>query len=306
MQLLQSRVVPASQQACHGVWGVAITEPQRAQVLLPPLLKLASRHIHLVTRSSDCTSKLCSALAAARYRDDAFVDRLAQFLLTGRADTAATAAEAAAAAARAGVGMAGAGAGTAVSVEVGGVAGGLQRGAPLALWNRPATPHHLTSIANMLAKLGFSQHQALLQGLIKHFLLLQPPPDTNQSSYSRHGSSSDGSDCSSTVSSFKRPQQAVTLLWCAAVLDMRQPRKLLRELLLHLRGATALPTAVMAQLVQVNMWLEVGLGFGLGWSEYVVVVVDYEVHDEEKDSVQHRPMVCGLKPCQMQGPFDAL
>jgi hypothetical protein len=122
----------------------------------------------------------------------------------------------------------------------------------------------------MLAKLGHSQHKALLQGLIRHFLLLQPPPDA----YSRHRSSSsndgssDGSDGSSTVSSFKQQQQVVTLLWCAAVLDMRQPRKLLRELLLQLQGVTALPTAVLAQLVQVRMWLEVGRG--VGWSCFVV------------------------------------
>jgi hypothetical protein len=247
------------------VWGVAITDPQRAQVLLPLLLKVASRHIHIVTRSSDSTAKLCGALAAARFRDDAFVDRLSQCLLTGQAGIAS------AAAARRRAGMTAAAAGMAPSTESGGVSSGWQRDTPLSCWDRPATPNHLVTMANMLAKLGFSQHKDLLQGLIRHFLLLQPPPDAYKG---RRSSSSDGSVDGSDGSdrrSIKRQQQVVTLLWCAAVLDMRQPRQLLRDLLLQLGGATALPTAVMAQLVQVHMWLEVGLG--LRWSGYAVVVV---------------------------------
>jgi hypothetical protein len=58
------------------------------------------------------------------------------------------------------------------------------------------------------------------------------------------------------------------LLWCAAVLDMRQPAQLLRKLLQQLHGASELPTHAMAQLVQVHMWLEVSkaaVWLEVGW-----------------------------------------
>jgi hypothetical protein len=51
----------------------------------------------------------------------------------------------------------------------------------------------------------------------------------------------------------------VLLLWCTAVLDMRQPTQLLQKLLQQLHGASELPTHALAQLVQVHMWLEVSL-----------------------------------------------
>lgn len=134
----------------------------------------------------------------------------------------------------------------------------------MTLWDRPATPQHIISIASMLAKLGLSQHTPLMQALMQRYLDLAAAPATKHSPAAAaaaagvpgHGSRRAGAE--DAASSFRR-SQAVMLLWCAAVLDMRQPSQLLRKLLQQLHGASELLTAAMAQLAQVHMWLEVSL-----------------------------------------------
>jgi hypothetical protein len=123
----------------------------------------------------------------------------------------------------------------------------------MAFWERPGTQQHIVSIASMLAKLGLSQHTDLLQALAERFLVLQG----TRTHDSRHLSSSSSSGSGSTSVDLRR-QRELMLLWCAAVLDMRQPPELLGRLLKPLLGADNLSTACMAQLVQVHMWLQVG------------------------------------------------
>lgn len=96
----------------------------------------------------------------------------------------------------------------------------------------------------MLAKLGVRQHTPLLQALIQHFLDL-----TAAAAASSGGSRGD-------APASARRWEAM-LLWCIAVLDMRQPAHLTRALLRRLQGARQLSTAAMAQVVQVHMWLQV-------------------------------------------------
>lgn len=228
------------QTACHGVWGIAVTDPSRALELLPTMLQLASKHIHILTRSSDSTSKLCSAMSLARFRDDAFMERLSSFLLAaGPAGSAAASTVAAAAAAG------GSDSGMLMAESAASGISRIRPGSPLDRWQHRSVPQHLVSIASAMARLGFSQHTALLQLVIQQYL------DRVQSPHS-----------SSSSSSALQQQQAVLLLWASAVLDMQQPVQLLHQLLSLLKGVTDLPTASLAQLVQVYMWLQVRQGEG--------------------------------------------
>lgn len=203
------------------------------------MLQLATKHIHILTRSSDSTSKLCSALSLARFRDDAFMDRLSSFLL-GAGPTGSTASPTAAAA---GGSTAPVGSGTGMSMVSSAASGSsrVRAGSPLDRWQHRSVPQHLVSMASAMARLGFSQHTALLQLVIQQYLeRLQSPH--------------------SSGSSTLQQQQAVLLLWACAVLDMQEPVQLLQQLLSLLKGVTDLPTASLAQLVQVHMWLQVRRG----------------------------------------------
>jgi hypothetical protein len=110
----------------------------------------------------------------------------------------------------------------------------------------------------MLAKLGLRQHTPLLQDLIRRFLdLAAAKGDVSTGGGSAAAaSSSGGSQLQDKLSSTRRSQEAM-LLWCMAVLDMREPAHLTRALLRRLQGTSELSTAAMAQLVQVQMWLQV-------------------------------------------------
>lgn len=265
---LQTKNAP-EQVACHGVWGVAMSDTDKAIELMPSMLQQAGRNMRVLARSSDSVSKLCSAMAVMRYRDDAFFDRLAALLLTGQAAAAAGTTTAAAAGSDVSAadhsnmfvssGNSSSDSGSSIVAGTGHHSAS-RFTSPVPGWDRPAARQHIVSIAVALAKLGLTQHTALLELLIQQFLLRAPLNTTNTTANNTSHTTSSSSHIllGGGRAAASQQQQAVALLWCAAVLDMRQPVALLVDLLQQLQGVVVdLPTASLAQLVQVHLWLKV-------------------------------------------------
>jgi hypothetical protein len=235
---------------CQGVWAFAASNHPGAATLIEPLLAVASRQLGKVVRSGDATARLLGTLVLLRYRADGFMQLLADKLLFGaaagaaatsaqphRADGAAVLSESAAA--------------TAAAAGTGQVVNHLAR------WDTK----YLVQASACLARLGYTQHTALLQLLLTQFTARLPKV---HSSTARSDSSS-SNQASIQQQALLRPfaNHAALLLWCCAVLDVQPQccRDELQRLLQVLRRAEAagctLPQQGLAQLVQVQMWLQV-------------------------------------------------
>jgi hypothetical protein len=126
---------------------------------------------------------------------------------------------------------------------------------------------HLVQAAACLARLGYTQHTALLQLLLSEFEARLPSvmPVTSPSSAQQ------GSDQRLPQKQYEqllllRPfiSQAVLLLWCCAVLDVQQQQllggvvqRLVKFVCQAEMAGCHLPQQSLAQLVQVQMWLQV-------------------------------------------------
>jgi hypothetical protein len=122
---------------------------------------------------------------------------------------------------------------------------------------------YVVQAAASLARLGYTQHTALLQLLLAQFVARLPKQLTTPAA--RSSSKSQGSSQQQQVLLWPFANQAALLLWCCAVLDVQEPADALKPLLKVLRQADVagcqLPQQSLAQLVQVQMWLQVSLIF---------------------------------------------
>jgi hypothetical protein len=264
---------------CQGVWAFAASNHPGATRLIESLLTLASRHMGKVVRSGDATSRLLGTLVLLRYRADEFMQALADKLLLGAAaagpppPAAATAAPPPSSADGAAE-HEGRPAAAAAGAAAAAAAAARSRGAPapvnhLVRWNTK----YLVQVAACLARLGYTQHSSLLQLLLSQFAARLPKVSLvipRGSSHQQH---------QYQQQQLLRPfaSQAAKMLWCCAVLDVQQQQQqqppppqqqqlgdVLRRLAKVLRQAEVagcqLPLQALAQLVQVQMWLQVRAG----------------------------------------------
>ncbi|KAF8062099.1 hypothetical protein HT031_004359 [Scenedesmus sp. PABB004] len=230
------------QVAAHGVWAFAAAGAPGAARLLPPLLELAAAHVRVLVRSGDATARLLSTLVLMRHRADGFMALLADTLTAGAAADAPPGGGAAAAAG----GGAGAAAGGAAPAPAPAVN-------HLAQWD----VKYLMQAAACLARLGHTEHHALLALLTAQFLARLPPGVAPAGA--RGGGGGGGGEDAGQVAGLRAAlQHAILLLWAAAVLDARGAMPQLVRVAALLRGAggVALSDKALAQLVQVHMWAQ--------------------------------------------------
>jgi hypothetical protein len=240
---------------CQGVWAFAASNHPSATRLTELLLDLAGRLVWKLARSGDATARLLGTLVLLRYRADGFMQLLADRLLLGAAVTGSTAAAAAPAAAAA------RGAAPAAAAA---------SGAPppmnhLLWWDT----NHLVQAAACLARSGYTQHTALLQLLLSEFETRLPTVaslSSNKQQQQQQQEQQHNQQQHRQQQQLLRPfaSHAALLLWCCAVLDVQQQQLLggaVRRLVKFLRQAEVagcqLPQKSLAQLVQVQMWLQV-------------------------------------------------
>jgi hypothetical protein len=252
------------QDLCHGVWAFAAARSPAADCLIEPLLQLATQHVGVLSRSGQSMARLLSTLVLLRYRADAFMTVLAQRLLIAAAAApeqvqSLTAARTAAKSVNSGQ----KGAGNKLMLDY------------MAGWDT----RHIVQLATALAKLGYTQNKPLLLLCIQRFLDKVPSSSPSSKIGSSSSSSRRGGAQYVRVSHNLR-QQAVLLLWSAAVLDASSTAalSLLQQLLAVAQARPhqqqqqqspsssqqqqqLLPAASLAQLVQVQMWLQVRIVF---------------------------------------------